>query len=200
MVAMASAEFWCCPGERTRESKKVKKAPGAVSMEPASDFPAYSPAGKKAIFSKPVSSNAMPTVHPTGETVNLAARNEITPVETTDKYRGPSDYIPKPGPTLSVPMSPPRITAVERNAGSPIRDTENIPTPGSNSVPIETRSRSPVPTAPMRSHISNPQVNERNDKATENVLIRQVLPMPPKLPSYKEPSAGLNVNNGLSKG
>lgn len=155
MVALASANFWCCPGERRGENKEVKKAPGAAA--PASDFSAYSPTGSRAIFAKPVSSNAIPTVNPIGETANLATRHEKTPIETSDSYRGPSEYMPK----ASVPMSPPRINAINR---SPIRDTENIPTPTPGSVPIETRSRSPMPTTPMRSRISNPQENERNEK------------------------------------
>lgn len=183
MVAVASAEFWCCPGERNEPKKNVKK--GAASMDSNSDFSKYTPAvGSKAIFAKPPSSRSMPKVLSTGDTITLASRNEVTPVETTNSYKEPSESIPKSGHRVSVPMSPPKI---ERYNRSPTRDTENIPTPGSNSVPIETRSRSPVPTVPMRSQISNPQVNEGNDKS--------IAPMP----SYQRPSTELN-NNGLSAG
>lgn len=173
MVAGASAKFWFCSEDKNRVTKEVRKAP----------------ARSKAIFAKPTSSShPMPTVQPTGDTVTLSTTNEITPEKITDSYRRTSEIIPKSGP-----LSPTRISAVERNNRSLKRDTENVPTIGSNSVPIETNSVS------IRSHVSNHQVNKRNDKPIAKIVIPQAPPMPPKIPSHRRPSAGLN-NDGLTAG
>lgn len=185
---MASAGFCCSPEERNSAKNEVKKALGAASMEPNSDFSAYTPKGSKAIFVNPPFSHSTPKLHPTGDTMTLAGRNEITPEEAMDSCRKPSESIPKSDHIVLVPMSP---ATVERNNRSPIIDTENIPISGSNSVLIETRSKSPVPTVSMTSHISNPQVNEGNDKSNE--------PISPKMPSCQRPSTELN-NSGLSAG
>lgn len=167
MVTVASAGFLCSPGERDKVKKEVKKA-----------------LNSKAFFAKPLPSHAMPTAHPTEDTMpELAARNEIAPVETTDSYRVPSESIPR----IPRPMSPPRAPAAETTNRSPTRDTKNISASVSNSMPLETRTSSLVSIAPMRSHISSPQENKGNDTP-------QAPPMPSKIPSYRKPSTGLNQN------
>lgn len=175
MATVASAGFLCSPGERDRVKKEVKKALNSAS---------------KAVFAKPLSSHAMSTAHPTGDTTTSAARNEIAPVETTDSYRGPSESIPR----IPRPMSPPRASAAERTNRSPTRDTENIPAPDSNSMPLETNTRSLVSIAPMRSDISSPQVNKEIDKPIAKIAMPQAPPMPSQMPSYQKPSTELNQN------
>lgn len=174
MVAVASANFMCCPGERNIDQKEVKKISRSAFMPP-NDFPAYTPtAGSKSVFAKPPSSHTMPAGHLSGNTATLIAKSEIAPVDTTDSFRGPSAL---EGSRIPVPMSPPRVFVPETNNRSPTRDTENIPTTGSSSVPTETRSRSPVPRVPMRSHNSNTQVNESNNKPIARVC--SIPPSPP---------------------